>query len=82
MIADYSREILATQPQGPYYLMGWSLGGAIALDIAATLESQGHTVGFLGLVDSTIPEQLYPVTLQRHRNCLRRKNRPGFAGSA
>ncbi|MBC3366008.1 non-ribosomal peptide synthetase [Pseudomonas sp. SWRI154] len=70
MIADYSREILAAQPQGPYYLMGWSLGGAIALDIAATLEGQGHTVGFLGLVDSTIPEQLYPATLPRHREWL------------
>ena len=67
MIADYSREIVTVQPQGPYYLMGWSLGGTIALDIAATLESQGHTVSFLGLVDSTIPEHLYPATLARHR---------------
>ena len=68
MIADYSREIVAAQPQGPYYLMGWSLGGTIALDIAATLESQGHTVSFLGLVDATIPEHLYPATLSRHRH--------------
>jgi pimeloyl-ACP methyl ester carboxylesterase len=68
MIADYSKEIVAAQPQGPYYLMGWSLGGTIALDIAAMLESQGHTVGFLGLVDSTIPEHLYPSGLPRHRH--------------
>ncbi|WP_431093104.1 amino acid adenylation domain-containing protein [Pseudomonas brassicacearum] len=68
MIADYSQEIVTAQPQGPYYLMGWSLGGAIALDIAAMLESQGHTVSFLGLVDSTIPEHLYPATLSRHRH--------------
>ncbi|MCG6573322.1 amino acid adenylation domain-containing protein [Pseudomonas sp. AF32] len=68
MIADYSREIVKAQPQGPYYLMGWSLGGTIAMDIAAMLESQGHTVGFLGLVDSTIPEQLYPEALPRHRH--------------
>jgi amino acid adenylation domain-containing protein len=70
MIADYSQEIVSAQPEGPYHLMGWSLGGAIALDIAATLESQGHTVGFLGLVDSTIPEHLYPATLPRHRERL------------
>ena len=68
MVADYSREIVTAQPQGPYYLMGWSLGGTLALDIAATLESQGHTVSFLGLVDSTIPEHLYPATLSRHRH--------------
>jgi amino acid adenylation domain-containing protein len=67
MIADYSKEIVSTQPHGPYHLMGWSLGGTIAFDIAAMLESQGHTVGFLGLVDSTIPEHLYPSGLPRHR---------------
>ncbi|WP_053213536.1 non-ribosomal peptide synthetase [Pseudomonas sp. Q12-87] len=68
MIADYSQEIVKAQPEGPYHLMGWSLGGAIAMDIAAMLESQGHTVNFLGLVDSTIPEQLYPAALPRHRH--------------
>jgi amino acid adenylation domain-containing protein len=68
MIADYGKEIVAAQPQGPYYLMGWSLGGTIAFDIAAVLEGQGHTVGFLGLVDSTIPEHLYPSGLSRHRH--------------
>jgi len=68
MIADYSKEIVRAQPQGPYYLMGWSLGGTIAFDIAAMLESQGHIVGFLGLVDSTILERLYPSGLPRHRH--------------
>ncbi|WP_434648440.1 amino acid adenylation domain-containing protein [Pseudomonas sp. D1-2] len=68
MIADYGKEIVRAQPEGPYYLMGWSLGGAIAFDIAAMLESQGHTVDFLGLVDSTIPEHLYPSGLPRHRH--------------
>ena len=42
MIADYSQEIVSAQPEGPYYLMGWSLGGAIALDIAATLVAQAE----------------------------------------
>ncbi|WP_150582270.1 alpha/beta fold hydrolase, partial [Pseudomonas fluorescens] len=68
MIADYSREIIKAQPQGPYHLLGWSLGGPIALDIAAILEGLGHQVAFLGLVDSTVPEQLYPGGLPRHRH--------------
>lgn len=68
MIADYSREIIKAQPQGPYHLLGWSLGGPIALDIAATLEGLGHQVAFLGLVDSTVPEHLYPADLPRHRH--------------
>ncbi|MBK5550287.1 amino acid adenylation domain-containing protein [Pseudomonas sp. TH03] len=67
MIDDYSREIIKAQPQGPYHLMGWSLGGAIALDITATLEGLGHEVRFLGLVDSTIPEHAYPADMPRYR---------------
>ncbi|KAE9648633.1 non-ribosomal peptide synthetase [Pseudomonas sp. PB106] len=65
MIAAYSREIVSTQPQGPYHLMGWSLGGALAMDIAATLESQGHEVAFLGLVDGTIPAAAFPADMLR-----------------
>ncbi|MET1066567.1 MAG: amino acid adenylation domain-containing protein [Pseudomonas prosekii] len=67
MIADYSSAIIKAQPRGPYHLLGWSLGGAIALDIAATLEGLGHQVAFLGLVDSTVPEHLYPADLPRQR---------------
>ena len=65
MIADYSREIVDTQPQGPYHLMGWSLGGPLAMDVAATLESQGHEVAFLGLVDGTVPASDFPADLPR-----------------
>ena len=65
MIADYSREIVNTQAQGPYHLMGWSLGGPLAMDVAATLESQGHEVAFLGLVDGTMPASAFPADLPR-----------------
>lgn len=65
MIDSYSRRIVATQPEGPYRLLGWSLGGSIAWDIAARLEAEGREVSFLGLVDSTIPEALYPPDMPR-----------------
>jgi len=65
MIDTYSRQIVATQPEGPYRLLGWSLGGSIAWDIAARLEGEGREVSFLGLVDSTIPEALYPPDMPR-----------------
>ena len=44
------------QPHGPYYLMGYSLGGTLAHAIAARLQEQGEKVAFLGLLDTWPPE--------------------------
>jgi len=55
MIAYYVEQIRKARPNGPYHLLGWSLGGALAMDVAHALESAGETVGFLGLVDSFLP---------------------------
>lgn len=44
------------QPHGPYYLLGYSLGGTLAHNIAAQLGAQGETVAFLGLLDTYPPE--------------------------
>jgi amino acid adenylation domain-containing protein len=65
MIAEYTAQIVEKYPDGPYRLMGWSLGGAIAMDVAATLELQGKTVTFLGLVDTTLPDSVLPADLPR-----------------
>ncbi|MFD5558806.1 non-ribosomal peptide synthase/polyketide synthase, partial [Streptomyces sp. NPDC127068] len=51
MAEDYLTEILALQPEGPYYLLGWSFGGIVAHAIAAQLESRGLEVGLLTLLD-------------------------------
>ncbi|MGH8685538.1 MAG: thioesterase domain-containing protein, partial [Nitrosospira sp.] len=62
MAADYCRILRRVQPEGPYNLLGWSLGGTLAAMIAAFLEADAQTVAFLGLIDSFIPgiEQLPP----------------------
>lgn len=44
------------QPHGPYYLMGYSLGGTLAQAIAARLVGAGEEVAFLGLLDTWPPE--------------------------
>jgi aspartate racemase len=49
------REIYAIQPRGPYYLAGHSFGGVIAFETAQQLQSDGHEVAFLGLVDTAFP---------------------------
>jgi amino acid adenylation domain-containing protein len=52
------RLIQAAQPAGPYRLAGWSFGGVLAYEVAQLLLDQGHTVEFLGLIDSWNPDAL------------------------
>ncbi|MET3373126.1 amino acid adenylation domain-containing protein [Variovorax boronicumulans] len=61
MADDYARMVRGVQPQGPYHLLGWSLGGALAAAVAARLEAEGQTVAFLGLVDPYVPELDAPL---------------------
>ncbi|MDP1787400.1 amino acid adenylation domain-containing protein [Nitrosomonas sp.] len=55
MAEDYCAMIRATQPEGPYHLLGWSLGGTLVAMMTALLEADGQAVAFLGLVDPYIP---------------------------
>ncbi|WP_421550390.1 enterobactin non-ribosomal peptide synthetase EntF [Kluyvera intermedia] len=48
--------LLEQQPNGPYYLLGYSLGGTLAQGIAARLRQRGEEVAFLGLLDTWPPE--------------------------
>ena len=51
--ALYIREMTAYQPEGPYYIGGYSHGGRVALEMALQLEKIGKEVGFLGIMDTT-----------------------------
>ena len=48
----YNEEILAKDPEGPYALAGYSLGGFIAFEMAKQLISQGKEVKMLGILDT------------------------------
>lgn len=52
----YLAIIRRLQPSGPYYLLGYSLGGTLALALAAQLQQEGEQVAFLGLLDTYPPE--------------------------
>ncbi|MFD7667825.1 amino acid adenylation domain-containing protein [Streptomyces sp. NPDC059788] len=52
MVADYVGQIRAVQPAGPYHLLGWSLGGALAHAIAVRLQARGERVALLAMLDS------------------------------
>ncbi|RJX83248.1 amino acid adenylation domain-containing protein, partial [Pseudomonas sp. LS-2] len=55
MAVDYVGYLREQQPQGPYHLLGWSLGATLAVLMTAELERQGQQVEFLGLMDSFVP---------------------------
>ncbi|NEQ26917.1 MAG: alpha/beta fold hydrolase, partial [Microcoleus sp. SIO2G3] len=55
MAALYIKEIQTIQPNGPYFLGGYSLGGIIAYEIAHQLNRQGKKVALLAMFDSGIP---------------------------
>ncbi|MBI4526099.1 MAG: SDR family NAD(P)-dependent oxidoreductase [Deltaproteobacteria bacterium] len=48
---EYARLIAREQLPGPYCLLGFSLGGFIAMAMASVLEGWGREVAFVGLVD-------------------------------
>jgi thioesterase domain-containing protein len=54
MATRYIAEIQTVQPDGPYLLGGWSLGGIIAFEMAQQLLRKGHTVALLALIDSNL----------------------------
>jgi thioesterase domain-containing protein/acyl carrier protein len=52
--AHYLREVRRVQSEGPYYIGGHSLGGLIAFEMAQQIKKQGHEVGLLVLLDSSL----------------------------
>jgi FkbM family methyltransferase len=50
--ARYIELIKEVQEKGAYHIMGWSLGGILAYEMAYQLENQGKKIGFLGMIDT------------------------------
>ena len=56
MVDRYLAEIRDVRPHGPYHLAGWSLGGVVALELAARLRDAGEQVALVAMIDSVAPE--------------------------
>jgi amino acid adenylation domain-containing protein/non-ribosomal peptide synthase protein (TIGR01720 family) len=55
MADQYIAAIRTIQPDGPYLLGGWSMGGVVAYEMARRLLEQGERTGRLILLDSVAP---------------------------
>lgn len=49
---QYMEKILEVQPEGPYTLFGYSAGGNMAFELAKMMESHGHRVQDIIIMDS------------------------------
>ncbi len=83
LVSSYIRGLQDAQPRGPYHLCGYSVGGLVALEVAAELRARGHGIASLTLLDSWpwISSQEYAaVQLSRliFRTAL--EDRPWVAG--
>ena len=61
MAADYLEAIKERQPNGPYYLCGYSSGGLVAFEIARRLSESGDDVRLVGLFDTTMSPVRWPL---------------------
>ncbi|HSF38680.1 MAG TPA: amino acid adenylation domain-containing protein [Thermoanaerobaculia bacterium] len=55
MAALYVEAVRQAQPEGPYHLAGWSLGGVVAFEMARQLVERGERVDLLALIDTASP---------------------------
>ncbi|HEY3869745.1 MAG TPA: amino acid adenylation domain-containing protein [Actinocrinis sp.] len=51
MIEDYVAQMLKIQPEGPFYLIGWSYGGTVVHAVADALDRRGHEVALVAILD-------------------------------
>jgi thioesterase domain-containing protein/acyl-coenzyme A synthetase/AMP-(fatty) acid ligase/acyl carrier protein len=52
--AEYVAALRTVQPAGPYRILGYSLGGLVALEMARLLQSQGEELHLLAILDTLI----------------------------
>jgi amino acid adenylation domain-containing protein len=72
---EYLALIRSVQPHGPYYLGGFSIGGALAFEVARRLRQSGEVIGLVILLDSMLPGHSFKhlrAGLSRRLRILRR----------
>lgn len=61
MATSYIEQMRTVQHSGPYAIIGYSLGGLIALEIAQQLLSAGERIEMLSMLDTYVPEHHLPL---------------------
>jgi len=64
MAKDHLEAIKLVQSRGPYILIGYSLGGLVALEIARSLSEAAEHIALLVMIDSYPPLRYAPLSQQ------------------
>jgi len=56
----YLQELCSVQPEGPYFLGGYSFGGLVAFEMAQQLRARGEKITLLALLEPTSPGTIRP----------------------
>ncbi|MGE5334111.1 MAG: amino acid adenylation domain-containing protein [Nitrososphaerota archaeon] len=76
MAAQYVTVLRTVQPEGPYYLMGWSVGGLVAYEMARQLTRHGQVIATLIILDTAAPTPLKRAARGRSLSGQLRRIRP------
>ena len=55
---QYVALIREVQPTGPYALLGWCVGGALAFEVARQLSAAGESITLLAMIDTWAPNYI------------------------
>jgi amino acid adenylation domain-containing protein len=69
LVAYFVQEIRSHNPAGPYWLLGWSSGGHIALKVAEKLRQTNSRV-FVYLLDTCHPKLQQDISVEQHAHEL------------
>ncbi|WP_155060258.1 type I polyketide synthase [Streptomyces blattellae] len=61
MAARYLAALRQYQPDGPYLLGGWSMGGTLAHAMACELQRRSERTELLVMIDSNVPDRIRPL---------------------
>ncbi|MFC3320520.1 amino acid adenylation domain-containing protein [Mesorhizobium cantuariense] len=70
MAQDYVEAIKSVQPRGPYQLVGLSMGGSIAWEMACQLRDAGEEIAIVGLLDAKALHKPEEYTSSRYHRLL------------
>jgi len=75
MAECFLEEMVQEQPQGPYLLIGYSLGGLVTLEIAQRLMAKGKEIALLAMIDSYPHKSQLSVGQRMHLTIQQVQNR-------
>jgi thioesterase domain-containing protein len=76
LAACYADTIRTLQPEGPYFVAGYSAGGLVAFDIARQLSRAGHEVAFVGIMDAAARPQHVARWKRYAKRAILLRNKP------